>query len=115
MGTDSKNEEIADLPDILRMVRSDTKLIVGDLLDGVNLWSHTSFLVMMIGLLGMLIGILTLGRGTLVPPTGLYYYAEIIASFGLGIVGLVASLFYQRRYSRLKKKYHSLFEAAKKL
>lgn len=115
MGAEKESDEIADLTEILRLVKSDTKLIVNDLLDGVNLWSHTSFLVFMIGSLGLLFGLVTLGRGTLVPPSGVYYYAEVIASFGLGVVGLGASLFYQRRYSRLKKKYQSLFDAAKKL
>jgi hypothetical protein len=111
----NQDEEISDLPEMLRLVKSDTKLIVKDLLEGVDLWAHTSFLVLAIGVLGLLLCILTLGRGVLAAPTGVFYYAEVLATFCLGVTGVSASLFYNRKYSKLRRKYQALFEAAKKL
>lgn len=108
-------DEIADLAEIMKLVRSDTKALVRDLREGVGMWSHAGFLVLMIGLLSLFIGILTEGSGVIMLPTGLWHYAELAATFGLGVFGVAMYFYYRRRFILLREKYRALFEAAKNL
>jgi len=106
--------DVADLSAALGLIRTDSAKLLGDMLQGISMWGVTSLMAFLVSAICLALGetILTYAHpyGTLPQVLEALY-----ASYALAGVSAVMGVVLLARYYTLKRRYTSLYRAARNL